>query len=241
MHRYRKVFDVARSKKYISESEINETKNFFNKLKKSLISKNPRDNIDSVYYEDLNDYDEYPDEYADDDKYRKIGSVRTLFKGFDSDYYKLIITDCGYDGRDDNYIKYRSNGDKHKNSSPKEYLNLIRPYLRDLINDHKSTAELNNSNNNTNNNNSNNTNNNANNSNNSNYSNSNNNNKNNKNKNKNMHREIRAFLQHCVGHFYLIQRLHFPQHDQVLRWAIFPVYFLQFNHKLKQQGRAEQI
>ena len=88
MHRYRKVFDVARSKKYISESEINETKKFFNKLKKSLISKNPRDNIDSVYYEDLNDYDEYPDEYADDDKYRKIGSVRTLFKGSDSDYYK---------------------------------------------------------------------------------------------------------------------------------------------------------
>ena len=112
-----------------------------------------------------------------------------------------------------------------------------------MINDHKSTAELKYSNNNINNNNSNNTNNNANNSNNSNYCNSNNNNKNNKNKNenKNMHREIRAFLQHCVGHFYRIQRLHFPQRDQFLRWAIFPVYNLQFNHKLKRRGRAEQI
>ena len=36
MHRHRKVFDVARSKKYISESEINETKKFFNKLKKKF-------------------------------------------------------------------------------------------------------------------------------------------------------------------------------------------------------------
>ena len=36
MHRYRKVFDVARSKNYISESEINETKIFFNKLKKKF-------------------------------------------------------------------------------------------------------------------------------------------------------------------------------------------------------------
>ena len=100
-------------KKYISESEINETKKNFNELKKSLILKKHRDNIDSVYYEDLDHYED-PDEYADDDKYRKLGSVRRLFKGFDSDYYKPIITDRGYDGRDDNYIKHRSKGDKHK-------------------------------------------------------------------------------------------------------------------------------
>ena len=37
----------------------------------------------------------------------------------------------------------------------------------------------------------------------------NNNNNNNKNNNKNMHHEITAFLQHCVGHFSRIQKLKF--------------------------------
>ena len=31
-----------------------------------------------------------------------------------------------------------------ENLSPKEYLDIIRSYLRDLINDHKPTAKLNN-------------------------------------------------------------------------------------------------
>ena len=41
-----------------------------------------------------------------------------------------------------------SKGDRYENLSPKEYLNVIRPYLRDLINEHKPTVELNNNNNN---------------------------------------------------------------------------------------------
>ena len=146
MHRYRKAFYVAKNKKYLSESEIKKTNKNLNKLEKSLILKKFNSDIDSVYYEDFDNYDDEDFSYADDDKYRKIGSIRRFFKLFDSDYYKPIITDRGYDGRDDNYIKYMSKGDKHKNLSPKKYLNMIRPYLRDLINDHKPTAELNNNN-----------------------------------------------------------------------------------------------
>ena len=99
---------------------------------------------------------------------------------FDSDYYKLIITDRGYDGRDDNYIKYMSKGDKHKNLSPKKYLNMIRPYSRNLINDHKPTVKLNNNNNNNNNNSSNDSNSSNNNSNSNNNNNNNNSNNNNR-------------------------------------------------------------
>ena len=40
-----------------------------------------------------------------------------------------------------NYIEYESKGDKDKNLSPKEYLNIIRPYLSDMINDHKKRRE----------------------------------------------------------------------------------------------------
>ena len=38
-------------------------------------------------------------DFADDDKYRKIGSIRTLFREFDSDYYKPIRTDDGFAGK----------------------------------------------------------------------------------------------------------------------------------------------
>ena len=43
-----------------------------------------------------------------------------------------------------NYIEYKSKGDRYDNLSPKEYLDVIRPYLRNLINNHKSTMESNN-------------------------------------------------------------------------------------------------
>ena len=51
------------------------------------------------------------------------------------DYYKAIRTDAGFAGRNGNYIEYTSNADRYENLSPKEFLNVIRPYLRNLIND----------------------------------------------------------------------------------------------------------
>ena len=62
-------------------------------------------------------------------------------------------------GEDNNYIKYRSEGDKDEKLSPEEYLDMIRPDLRDLINRHKPIEELNNNNTDTNNTNTNNNNN----------------------------------------------------------------------------------
>ena len=37
----------------------------------------------------------------------------------------------------DNYIEYESNGDQDKRLSIEEYLNMIRPYLSNTIDDHK--------------------------------------------------------------------------------------------------------
>ena len=88
--------------------------------------------------------DNYHDNYDfADDEYKKIGSIRKLFKEFDRDYYKPIRTDGGFAGRNNNYIEYTSKGDRYENLSPKEYLNMIRPYLRDLINEHKPIDESN--------------------------------------------------------------------------------------------------
>ena len=52
----------------------------------------------------------------------------------DEDYYKPIIAKSAFDS---NYIQYESKGDKGKNLSIKKYLNIIKPYLIDIINEHK--------------------------------------------------------------------------------------------------------
>ena len=112
-------------------------------------------------------------------EYRKSGSIKTFFKELYRDYYKPIRTVSGFVERNDNYIEYLGNADRYENLSPKEYLNVIRPYLRNLIDEHKPIMELNNNSNNSNNNsNSNNSNNNNSNNNNNNENNNNNNNNN---------------------------------------------------------------
>ena len=76
-----------------------------------------------MYHNYVGNYD-----FADDDEYRKIESIWRLFKEFDRDYYKPIKTNDGFAERRNNYIEYRSKGDRYENLSP---------YLRDLINEHK--------------------------------------------------------------------------------------------------------
>ena len=137
---------LLKTKKYLSESEIKKTNKNLNKLRKSMRFKKFHGNIDSVDYDDLDNHD-YKYDFADDDEYRKIGSIRTLFKEFDRDYYKPIRTDGGFAGRNNNFIEYTSKGDRYENLSPKKYLNVIRSYLRDLINEHRPVVKLNNNNN----------------------------------------------------------------------------------------------
>ena len=64
------------------------------------------------------------------------------YLGFDRDYYKPIRTDDTFDGERNNYLEYKSRGDRYENLSPKKYLKMIRPYLKDLINDHIPVMEL---------------------------------------------------------------------------------------------------
>ena len=92
-------------------------------------------------------------EDADDDKYRKTGSVRRLFEESNRDYYKPKVINRGFAGKVNNYIKYTSEGDKDEKLSPRKYPHVISPDLRDLINRHKPIERLNNNNTDTNNNN----------------------------------------------------------------------------------------
>ena len=101
------------------------------------------DDIDSLDYDDLDNQD-YNFDFSDDAEYRKIGTIiRTLFKEFDRDYYKPIRTDGAFAGINNNYIEYANKGDRYEYLSAEKYLYMIRPYLRDLINEHKPIDESN--------------------------------------------------------------------------------------------------
>ena len=52
--------------------------------------------------------------------------------------YKPIIVKSAFKNK---YIKYESNGDKDKILMPNEYLDMIRPYLVNMINYHKNKGE----------------------------------------------------------------------------------------------------
>ena len=131
--KYRKTFYDIKNYRHLSASEIKKAGKNLTKLKISLTFKKFHGNVYSVDFDDLDNYD-YNYDFADDDECRKIGSVRTLFNEFDGDYR--------FDGRENNYIEYTGRGDRYENLSPKKYLNMIGPYLWDLINDHKPTEEL---------------------------------------------------------------------------------------------------
>ena len=52
----------------------------------------------------------------------------------DNDYYELILVKTSFKNT---YKYYESRGDKDKKLSIEQYLNMIKPYLSKLINDHK--------------------------------------------------------------------------------------------------------
>ena len=56
----------------------------------------------------------------------------------EENYYEPIEIKSAFD---DNYIEYESRGDNDDNLSLDEYLNIIRPYLRDMVDNHKAHSE----------------------------------------------------------------------------------------------------
>ena len=82
-------------------------------------------------------------------KIKQINNIKNLFEPkieeikniLLKDYYKSIKAINSFDNKK-TYLEYKSKGDKDKNLSPKEYLDMVRPYLRDMINDHETSMKL---------------------------------------------------------------------------------------------------
>ena len=102
------------NKKELLQSEI--TKEYFDELDKKIF-----------------ELDEYYNDDDDDFEFKGIENVQDLFKIL---IYKPTIVKSGYNN---NYIEYRSKGNEILTCE--EYLALIEPYLRELINDHDNKGE----------------------------------------------------------------------------------------------------
>ena len=83
--------------------------------------------------ENLNKSKKYYD--YDNRDYKGIRDIENLFGEVnEEDYYKPVKTKGAFNN---NYIEYESKGDKDKNLSLEKWLDMIRPYLRDMINNYK--------------------------------------------------------------------------------------------------------
>ena len=121
------ISEEFKNLKYIiSKSELkNIKKNLYNIEKQRKISLKKT----SKYLDELDKRILSLDKYNDDDDY----DIENLFKILiNKDYYKPKLNKSGYNN---NYIEYKSEGDKL--STIEEYLDLIKPYLKELINNHK--------------------------------------------------------------------------------------------------------
>ena len=119
INKSRKILYNKKTQKNLSMLQIKETEKNLLELEKSLY------NLQKYY-----DYD--------DTECQVIRDIRKLFSEVDQNYYNPIRTKSAFNG---NYIEYESKGDKDKNSSPKKYLDIIIPYLSDMINNHKTRRE----------------------------------------------------------------------------------------------------
>ena len=116
-HKKERVYNYLKGKDSLTTREKRVLKNierYFKKLKKDL-------NKIKIY------------------QYNITSDISHLFNEITKeDYYEPIEIKSASDG---SYIQYESRGDSDDNLSLAEYINIIRPYLRDMINNHKAQGE----------------------------------------------------------------------------------------------------
>ena len=85
--------------------------------------------------ENLNKSKRYRYNIVDNIDYKGIREIEHLFNEInEEDYYEPIKPNHAFD---DDYIEYESRRDKDNNLLLAEYLIIIWPYLRDMIDNHK--------------------------------------------------------------------------------------------------------
>ena len=127
--------DYNKSRHKFSKSELKEIRKFFYEIEGKINL--PTWKIKQIE-KSLSRLKKYCDYY--DAEYLGLRDIRNLFnQSTHKDYYKPIKTKSAFKGY---YTEYESRGNKDKNLSPEEYPDMIRPYLSNIINDHKTPKIL---------------------------------------------------------------------------------------------------
>ena len=106
------------------------------KNKKNLSDVEKEKNYDNLVelVRTLDKKEKYKCHDRDDFDYHGIRDIENLFDNInDNDYYKSSLVKIYFK---ENY-KYENRGDKDKQFSVEQYLDMIKPYLSDLINENK--------------------------------------------------------------------------------------------------------
>ena len=76
---------------------------------------------------------------------KKLKKIKNCLEGLREEvkkyiyiYYKPVRTKSAFN---DDYVEYESRRDKDKNLLPEDYLDVIRPFLRHIKNNHKTNGE----------------------------------------------------------------------------------------------------
>ena len=140
-----KLISESKPKINLFENKIKEIKKDFSELKHRFAKSKINEFIKSIYnikiqknlfpskIKDAKKYYDY-----DNTKYQGIRDTVNLLGKVDEGYYKPIKNKSAFN---DNYIEYESKGDRDKDLWLEEYLQKIRPYLRNMINYHKTRRE----------------------------------------------------------------------------------------------------
>ena len=134
--------DWKRLGKALLNQDIKFSKSEIKKIRKNLYEKESKKNLSAQKIKEIEKSLSPLKKYYDHDyaKYMGIRDVGNLFNhSTDKYYYKPIKTESAFN---DNYTEYENNEDKFKNLSAKKYLNMIRPYLSDIINNHKTPKKF---------------------------------------------------------------------------------------------------
>ena len=113
-------------------------KEFYETENKKKFSDKEKEQIDDNLLElvnKLNKKEKYRYHDRDDLDYHGIRDIEKFFDADNNeDYYKPILVKSSFT---ENYEYYESRGDKDKKISIEQYLDMIKPYLSDLINENK--------------------------------------------------------------------------------------------------------
>ena len=89
--------------------------------------------------EDLSKFRKHQYTNNEDLKYKGIKEIKNIFNKInEEDYYEPIKTKSAFN---DDYMEYESIGHKDNNLTLEQYLNIIRSYLIEMIDNHKAQGE----------------------------------------------------------------------------------------------------